>query len=228
MALRRRSLVRFLDATRMTEVCETPSSRANSRSVLPAAAKQIDRFLVVSGLAEIILGSFGSLTSLIIYCPAMKVNTLQYLSARISLLRSTRDLSQEAFGKLCGISQGYVSQLEKRTREDISPPIVKLICVEFGCTEAWLIAGEGTWSPETANPPYSELLQKNEDLKRWKEQLEGQIDRMKTDLRCAEIRKEKDDSTIADLTHMLRECQERNAKLEKKSVSSRAVTSPNP
>lgn len=61
---------------------------------------------------------------------------------RISLIRSTLKLSQEAFGKRIGISGASVSKLESGENNP-SEQTIRLICSTFGVDYLWLKTGDG-------------------------------------------------------------------------------------
>lgn len=71
------------------------------------------------------------------------------IGERIRTLRKFSDLSQEEFAARLGITNGFVSNLEKNVREP-SEQLLKLISYEFSCSAKWLTIGEGEMflSPE--------------------------------------------------------------------------------
>ena len=69
------------------------------------------------------------------------------MNNRVKELRLERKLSQEEFGKAIGLSKSGVSNIEKGTRA-VRKNHIRLICSEFGVSEAWLCEGLAV---ETAN-----------------------------------------------------------------------------
>jgi len=67
---------------------------------------------------------------------------MESISNRIKLLRKTEKLTQKEFAKRLLISQSYLSGLENGN-ELPTNKLTKLICLEFGINEAWLINGLG-------------------------------------------------------------------------------------
>lgn len=64
------------------------------------------------------------------------------ISDRIKSLRKSENLTQKEFAKRLLISQSYLSGLENGNEIPTSK-LSKLICLEFGINEAWLIDGSG-------------------------------------------------------------------------------------
>ena len=61
---------------------------------------------------------------------------------RISYLRQTKELSQEAFGAKLGVTKSTISLIERKLRTP-SDRIIRDICREFNVNEKWLCTGEG-------------------------------------------------------------------------------------
>lgn len=73
------------------------------------------------------------------------------LGARIKELRSTLNLSMEAFGNKIGVTKSSISKLEK-SENNPSEQTLKLICREYNVNYLWLTDGTGdmfTGVPET-------------------------------------------------------------------------------
>lgn len=70
------------------------------------------------------------------------------IGERIKIVRNKEKLTQKEFASHLLISQAYLSGLEKGT-EKPSDKIVKLISLEFGINEQWLLTGEGDYESET-------------------------------------------------------------------------------
>lgn len=64
------------------------------------------------------------------------------IGKRIRTLRKSLNLSQDGFAEKLGITNGFVSNLEKDVREP-SEPLLRLMCYEFSCSADWLTTGEG-------------------------------------------------------------------------------------
>lgn len=73
------------------------------------------------------------------------------LGARIKELRSTLNLSMEAFGNKIGVTKSSISKLEK-SENNPSEQTLKLICREYNVNYLWLTEGSGdmfTGVPDT-------------------------------------------------------------------------------
>ena len=71
---------------------------------------------------------------------------LKEIRERIQYLRrNVLELSQTEFGKILGVSQSVIANIEggRLARPDQKEPLYKLICREFGVSEKWLFKGEG-------------------------------------------------------------------------------------
>ena len=71
------------------------------------------------------------------------------IGVRIKELRKALKLTQEQFATRLKIKKGYLSNLEKEIRQP-SDQLVKLMSLEYTCSENWLKTGEGEMfvSPE--------------------------------------------------------------------------------
>lgn len=67
---------------------------------------------------------------------------MTHISDRIKSLRKSEQLTQKEFAKRLLISQSYLSGLETGN-ETPTNKLIKLICLEFGVNENWLIDGLG-------------------------------------------------------------------------------------
>lgn len=61
---------------------------------------------------------------------------------RIRELRKTLNLTQVEFGERICMSQGHLTSIETGARS-VTDKLVKMICMEFGVNETWLLSGEG-------------------------------------------------------------------------------------
>ncbi len=73
------------------------------------------------------------------------------INIRIKHIRKTLRSSQKEFAAASGISQGYLSSLERQEKTP-SEAVIKAICHEHGVNEAWLTTGKGE--------PFREIRQK--------------------------------------------------------------------
>ena len=64
------------------------------------------------------------------------------ISDRIRVLRKSEHLTQKEFAKRLLISQSYLSGLENGN-EIPTNKLLKLICLEFGVSESWLLNDNG-------------------------------------------------------------------------------------
>lgn len=67
---------------------------------------------------------------------------METVAARIKDVRKENKLTQAAFAEKLGITPSYVSKLEA-AKESASETLIKLICMEFGVKQQWLLYGEG-------------------------------------------------------------------------------------
>jgi repressor LexA len=64
------------------------------------------------------------------------------INTRIKHVRKSLKTSQKAFAAAAGISQGYLSSLERQEKTP-SEAVIKAICHEHGVNQAWLATGKG-------------------------------------------------------------------------------------
>lgn len=76
------------------------------------------------------------------------------LGNRIKTLRKSEGLTQKDFSKRLLISQSYLSGLENGN-EIPTNKFIKLICLEFGIRESWLLNGDGKM--------YDDVYENNKD-----------------------------------------------------------------
>lgn len=76
------------------------------------------------------------------------------IGSRIKILRKSEGLTQKDFSKKLLISQSYLSGLENGN-EIPTNKFIKLICLEFGIRELWLINGDGEM--------YDDVYENNKD-----------------------------------------------------------------
>lgn len=76
---------------------------------------------------------------------------------RIRLLRKAENLTQKDFSKRLLISQSYLSGLENGNEVPTSK-LLKLICLEFGVNESWLVNNSGEMYDEVYGNDKSALV----------------------------------------------------------------------
>lgn len=67
------------------------------------------------------------------------------LADRLNVITKEQGLSKRAFAKKLGVTEQYVHLLtgNSKSRPDkTSPALAKLIALEFGCDEDWILNGE--------------------------------------------------------------------------------------
>ncbi len=67
---------------------------------------------------------------------------MESIGQRIRLLRDDKKLSQEAMGRILGVTGVAISRLENGSR-NVTDQMVILLCAKFGVSEAWLTEGRG-------------------------------------------------------------------------------------
>ncbi len=67
---------------------------------------------------------------------------MEHISSNIKKLRIEEDLTQKEFSQKLLISQSYLSGVENG-REQPTERLIKLICLEFGVNEEWLVTSKG-------------------------------------------------------------------------------------
>ncbi len=70
------------------------------------------------------------------------------INERVKQLRKTLGLTQVEFGKKIAVAQGYLTNIEKGSR-DVTEKILKIICHEFNVSEEWLRTGQGEMFVQT-------------------------------------------------------------------------------
>ncbi|MDY6789713.1 MAG: helix-turn-helix transcriptional regulator [Thermodesulfobacteriota bacterium] len=85
------------------------------------------------------------------------------IGQRINKIRTSLNLSQSLFAKSLGVTQGYISCIEK-AEKDPSMTLLILITKQYNITKKWLITGEGEMiqerDVECDDPKISKLLKK--------------------------------------------------------------------
>lgn len=66
----------------------------------------------------------------------------EYVNERVLALRKELNLTQEAFGKRLGVRKTAISKIEKG-ENNLTEPMIKLICSEFNVNEEYLRTGKG-------------------------------------------------------------------------------------
>jgi len=64
------------------------------------------------------------------------------VNKRVRQLRQALNMSQIDFSKAIFVSKGYTAEIENEHRA-ANDRIIRLICLTFGASEAWLKSGEG-------------------------------------------------------------------------------------
>lgn len=64
------------------------------------------------------------------------------INERISLIRKEEDITQQTFADRISVSRSFVSRMESG-KEKPSESLLKLIALEFGINEEWLLIGTG-------------------------------------------------------------------------------------
>ncbi|MFN3481222.1 MAG: helix-turn-helix domain-containing protein, partial [Thermodesulfovibrionales bacterium] len=64
------------------------------------------------------------------------------IADRIKQIRQHFNLTQQAFARSVGISQSFLSELEKGKTEP-SQPLILAICYRYSINKDWLLTGEG-------------------------------------------------------------------------------------
>jgi transcriptional regulator with XRE-family HTH domain len=80
------------------------------------------------------------------------------LKERFIAIRKKEDINQGEFAERIGLKQGSLSEIENG-KEPLSERIKKLICLEFGINEDWLLTGKGEMlQPREISPEGKQLL----------------------------------------------------------------------
>lgn len=69
---------------------------------------------------------------------------------RIRELRKALNLTQVEFGERICVSQGHLTSIETGARS-VTDKLAKMICMEFGVNETWLMTGEGSMFDEASD-----------------------------------------------------------------------------
>jgi transcriptional regulator with XRE-family HTH domain len=77
---------------------------------------------------------------------------MESIGMRLKKIREKENLNQRDFAKRVGISQGMLSGIEKGT-EKFSRRTQRIVCLEFGIEENWLLAGQGPMLTPSKPPP---------------------------------------------------------------------------
>ena len=64
------------------------------------------------------------------------------IGERVRSIRKQLGLNQTEFAARIGMTQGYITSIERGTR-DVNSRLVKLICETYGVSENWLFTGDG-------------------------------------------------------------------------------------
>lgn len=66
---------------------------------------------------------------------------------RVKIIRDSRDMTMEEFGKSLGITKAAVSNIEKAKR-NVTDQMRILICKTYNINKTWLLTGEGKMSTD--------------------------------------------------------------------------------
>jgi len=72
------------------------------------------------------------------------------INERIRELRKALNLTQVDFGERICVSQGHLTSIETGARS-VTDKLVKMICMEFGVNETWLLSGDGSMFDEDSD-----------------------------------------------------------------------------
>ncbi len=64
------------------------------------------------------------------------------IGERVRSIRKQLGLNQTEFAARIGMTQGYITSIERGTR-DVNSRLVKLICETYSVSENWLVTGDG-------------------------------------------------------------------------------------
>ena len=64
------------------------------------------------------------------------------IGERVRSIRKQLGLNQTEFAARIGMTQGYITSIERGTR-DVNSRLVKLICETYSVSENWLFTGDG-------------------------------------------------------------------------------------
>ena len=91
---------------------------------------------------------------------------MENINKRIESIRVQRNLTQDQFSKLLRISRAHLGNLETGRREP-NAQTIRLLCLEFGVNESWLLTGQGSMLCDCIqenNSDYQELKQLYQSL----------------------------------------------------------------
>lgn len=78
---------------------------------------------------------------------------------RVRSLRKQLGLSQVEFANRIGMTQGYVTNIERGTR-DVNDRLIKLISETYSVSEEWLLTGEGDMFQDNDHLLLANLMKK--------------------------------------------------------------------
>lgn len=79
---------------------------------------------------------------------------------RVRAVRKQLGLSQTEFAARMGMTQGYVTNIERNIRE-VNARLAKLICDTYSVSETWLVNGEGDMFQDNEHLMLANLMKKH-------------------------------------------------------------------
>ena len=79
---------------------------------------------------------------------------------RVRAVRKQLGLSQTEFAARMGMTQGYVTNIERNIRE-VNSRLAKLICDTYSVSETWLASGEGDMFQDNEHLMLANLMKKH-------------------------------------------------------------------
>ena len=79
---------------------------------------------------------------------------------RVRAVRKQLGLSQTEFAARMGMTQGYVTNIERNIRE-VNARLAKLICDTYSVSETWLVSGEGDMFQDNEHLMLANLMKKH-------------------------------------------------------------------
>ena len=79
---------------------------------------------------------------------------------RVRAVRKQLGLSQTGFAARMGMTQGYVTNIERNIRE-VNSRLAKLICDTYSVSETWLVSGEGDMFQDNEHLMLANLMKKH-------------------------------------------------------------------
>ena len=79
---------------------------------------------------------------------------------RVRAVRKQLGLSQTEFAARMGMTQGYVTNIERNIRE-VNSRLAKLICDTYSVSETWLVSGEGDMFQDNEHLMLANLMKKH-------------------------------------------------------------------